>query len=156
MSLKWCSLFCLAHGFSSRLPSTPLPPPLQKSTMVNVSMWNREKWYWWTCLQCRNKDADVKNGLVDTGRGKERLGRSERVALTYIRYHMQNSLLLGNYYIEQGAQLCALSRPRGVGWGEVGGSLNREGIYVYIELIHTAVQQKLTQHCQAMILQWNK
>ena len=29
---------------------------------------------------------------------------------------------------------------RGVGWGEVGGSLNREGICVYIELIHAAVQ----------------
>ena len=28
-----------------------------------------------------------------------------------------------------------------------------EGIYAYIWLIHVAVQQKLTQHCKAMILQ---
>ena len=39
-------------------------------------------------MQGRNKDADVKNGLVDTRWGKERLGRGERVALTYICYHM--------------------------------------------------------------------
>ena len=36
----------------------------------------------------RNKDADVENGLEDVGRGKGKLGRSERVALTYIHYQM--------------------------------------------------------------------
>ena len=36
--------------------------------------------------QDRNKDADIENGLEDTGRGKGKLGRSERVALTYIHY----------------------------------------------------------------------
>ena len=34
----------------------------------------------------RNKDADVENGLEDMGRGKGKLGRSERVAWTYIHY----------------------------------------------------------------------
>ena len=39
------------------------------------------------------------------------------------------------------------------GWdgGGVGGVSPREGIYVYIWLIHFAVQQKLTQHCKATI-----
>ena len=32
--------------------------------------------------------------------------------------------------------------------------LKREGICVYTQLIHTLVQQKLTQHCKAMILQF--
>ena len=36
--------------------------------------------------QDRNKDADVENGLEDTGWGKGKLGRSERVAWTYIHY----------------------------------------------------------------------
>ena len=36
--------------------------------------------------QDRNKDADVENGLEDMGRGKAKLGRSERVAWTYIHY----------------------------------------------------------------------
>ena len=30
----------------------------------------------------RNKDADVENGLEDTGKGKGKLGQSERVAGT--------------------------------------------------------------------------
>ena len=40
--------------------------------------------------QGRNKDADVENGLEDTGRGrgKGKLGQSERVALTYVYYQM--------------------------------------------------------------------
>ena len=39
------------------------------------------------------------------------------------------------------------------GWGaEVGGKLEREGIYVYLELIHFVAQQKLTEHCKTIIL----
>ena len=38
--------------------------------------------------QDRNKDADVENGLEAMGRGKGKLGRSERVAWTYIHYQM--------------------------------------------------------------------
>ena len=40
------------------------------------------------------------------------------------------------------------------GWG--GGRSQREGIYIYIELIHFIVQQELTQHCKAIILQFKK
>ena len=40
----------------------------------------------------------------------------------------------------------------GRGWGRS----KREGIYVYIGLIHFVVQQKLTQHCKAIIPQLNK
>ena len=38
-----------------------------------------------------NKDADLENGLEDTGRGKSKLGQSERVVVyiwTYIHYQM--------------------------------------------------------------------
>ena len=38
-------------------------------------------------------------------------------------------------------------------WDEVGGRLMREGIYVYIQLIRIIVQEKLTQHCKAVIFQ---
>ena len=38
--------------------------------------------------QDRNKDTDVENGLEDTGRGKGKLGRSERVEWTYIYYQI--------------------------------------------------------------------
>ena len=43
------------------------------------------------------------------------------------------------------------------GWdGVMGGGLKREGIYVYIQLIHFVVQQKLTQHCNTIVLQLKK
>ena len=35
----------------------------------------------------------------------------------------------------------------------VGGKSKREGIYVYLQLIHSDTQQKLIQHCKAIILQ---
>ena len=35
----------------------------------------------------------------------------------------------------------------------MGGRSKKEGIYVYIWLIHFVVQQKLTQHCKVIILQ---
>ena len=41
------------------------------------------------------------------------------------------------------------------GWG-VGGTSKREEIYLYIQLIHFVVQQKLTKHCKATILQFKK
>ena len=40
-------------------------------------------------------------------------------------------------------------------WG-LGGRLKREGIYVYLWLIHFVEQQKPTQHCKAIILQERK
>ena len=40
------------------------------------------------------------------------------------------------------------------GW--VGRRRKREGIYVYIQPIHFIVQQKLTQHCKAILSQLKK
>ena len=37
----------------------------------------------------------------------------------------------------------------------MGGKSNKEGMYVYIKLIHSPVQQKLAPYCKATILQWN-
>ena len=34
----------------------------------------KKKWSWRTEGQDRNQDADVENGLEDTGRGKGKLG----------------------------------------------------------------------------------
>ena len=39
---------------------------------INTYRCNLEKWYWWTCLQGRNRDADIESRLVDTaGEGVE-------------------------------------------------------------------------------------
>ena len=38
---------------------------------------------------------------------------------------------------------------------EVGGRFKREGMYVYLRLIHVDVWQKPTRYCKAIILQLN-
>ena len=42
------------------------------------------------------------------------------------------------------------------GMGVVGGRLKREGVYVYLCLIHIAVLKKAIQYCKAIILQLKK
>ena len=39
------------------------------------------------------------------------------------------------------------------GWDGVEGRFKREGIYIYLWLIHVDVWQKPTQYCEAIILQ---
>ena len=56
--------------------------------LSNTHLWNLERWYWWTYLQGSNGDADREDRLMDTGGGKERVGRMERVAWKHIHYHM--------------------------------------------------------------------
>ena len=40
--------------------------------------------------------------------------------------------------------------------GSMGGRLEKEGIYIYLWLIHVFVQQKPTQHYKTIILQFKK
>ena len=57
---------------------------------ANTYIWNlkkKKKWSWRTQGQDGNKVTDLlENGLEDTGKGKGKLGQSERVAWTYIHY----------------------------------------------------------------------
>ena len=53
---------------------------------INAYIQNLENWCWWTYLQGRKRYADVENRLW-AEQGKERVGRIDRVALTYIHCH---------------------------------------------------------------------
>ena len=57
---------------------------------------------------------------------------------------------MGICCVAQETQTRALYQPRGMGWG---GRVKREGIYVYLWLIHVEVWQKTTKLCKAIILQ---
>ena len=67
------------------------------------------------------------------------------------------SLSKGNIQNHTGSSAgCAVMTQKGrmeVGWK---GGLKRKGIYVYLQLIHVVVQQKLTQYCKAIIFQFLK
>ena len=70
----------------------------------------------------------------------------------YMLPYAANRQLAGSCYrAEQEAQLRALWWPRGWDGGWEGDS--REETHVYTRLIHAVVQQKLTQHSKAIILQ---
>ena len=57
----------------------------------------------------------------------------------------------GNLLYDSGNSNGALYQPRGVGWGGMGGRFKREGIYVYLWLIHIHVRQKITKFYKAII-----
>ena len=54
---------------------------------INAYVWNLEKWYK-SYLQVMNRDTHIEKGFVDMiGEGEDGAG-IERVALTYIHYHV--------------------------------------------------------------------
>ena len=78
--------------------------------------WNLERRYWWTYLQGRNGGTDRE--WTCELRGVEMVGQMERVALTYMHYHLQNRKLGWSCLSGKGAQLGALWWPkRRVGGG---------------------------------------
>ena len=70
---------------------------------------------WWAYLQGRNRDAEIKHGLVGTVRGGEGGTHWESSIDIYIL--PWNRQLVGSSWTVQGAQLSALWWPRGAGWG---------------------------------------
>ena len=118
---------------------------------INADMWNLEKWYSWTYFQGRNRNADVENGRVDMG---ERGGWDE---LGDDAWHIYTTVCKTDSWWEPAAQHRELSSML---CDDLDGHDGREvqeggdnGICVYVWLIHFTVQQKLTQHCRAIILQ---
>ena len=96
----------------------------------------------WPLCRAGIRDTDAENGHVDMSRG-ETVRCIGRLGLTCIYYHVWNRQLAGSCWIAQGAQFGALWWPRGMGWESgVGGKSKREGMYVYIWLIHFVAQQK--------------
>ena len=61
---------------------------------------------------------------------------------------------MGSSFTAQGAQAVLSHCDDIEGWDvKRGERLIRKGVYVYIWLIHIAVQKKPTQHCKAIIIQ---
>ena len=87
------------------------------------------------------------------GRGEERVRRMERVTwkltLPYVKQIANGNLLYGSENSNRGS----VSTKRDGMARKMGGSFKREGIYVYLWLIHVEVSQKTTQFCKAIILQ---
>ena len=81
---------------------------------IHAYLMNLEEWYWWTYLQGRNRDADIKTrlGMAGTEGGANWESSSETYTLPYI-----NQIANGKFCITQGAQCGSLWQSRGEGWG---------------------------------------
>ena len=84
----------------------------------------------------RQEKQDIENKLMDIGRGEERVRCMERVTwkltLLYVRWIASRNLLYGSGNSKRGS----VSIWRGWMGLEIGRRFNREGIYVYLWLIH--------------------
>ena len=104
-------------------------------------------------LQGSSGEADIGNRLMDMGKGEERVRCMERVTwklvLPYVKQIAKGSLLYGSGNPNRGF----VSTQRGRIGREMGRRHKREGIYVYLWLIHVEVRQKTTKFCKAIILQ---
>ena len=101
-----------------------------------------------------NRDGKVVHRLVDTvGEGEGGMNSESSTGMHTLACakHIGGGKLL----LYKNLRLVLCVDLEGGMEGGVGGKLKREGIYVYLRLIHVAVQQKLTQHCKIIILQLN-
>ena len=117
---------------------------------LNASMWNLEKWSWWTYLWSRNRDTDVEKGLWAQP-GKKRVGQTQRVALKHTCGHAPDRELMGSCCVRQGTQLSAAWRPGVVGSGCEGGS-GRSG-YTYTHSWFTLYSRNQPNTAQQIIFQ---
>ena len=115
-----------------------------------------KKWYWRIYLQGSNGETDIENRPMDMGRGEERVRCMEwvtrKLILPYVKWITNQNLLYGSGNSNRGS----VSTWRGGMGREMGGRLQREGIYVYLWLIHVEVWQKTAKFCKAIILQLKK
>ena len=95
--------------------------------------------------RCRCRERACGHG------GEEGSGMNWEIQIDMYTLLCVKQIASGNLLYNTGssAQCSVMTQMDRVGGG-------REGIYVYIQLIHLIVQQKLTQHCKATILQIKK
>ena len=101
-------------------------------------------------MQGRNRDTDIRNECMDTGEGRGS-GMNWEIGIDIYTLPCVRQVASGNLLYSTGSTVrCSVVTYMG---GMVGRGSKREGIYVYIKLIHFVVQQKLTQHCKTSIPQ---
>jgi len=98
---------------------------------IKASIWNLERWYWWTYLQGRNGETDIEKRLW-TQWGKERVGQIKSSTETYtlpsVRWTANGKLLCNT-----GSSTQYLWQPREVGWDGEWGEGSRQKGYMYTD-----------------------
>ena len=85
---------------------------------MHIYIYNLEKWYWWTYLQGKNRDAEVENGVVDTVGGVNGWMNWESSTDIYIRTALCKTDSGKLLYNTGSSAQCSVT-TRGMGWGGV-------------------------------------
>ena len=125
------------------------PPPMgfsRQEYWSGVPLPSPEKWYRCTYLQSRTRDTDRENKCMDTKGGKRG------------RVNWKIGIDIYTLLILCIKQITDKNLPQSTGNSTqcsvvtyIGRKFKTEGLHVYRQLIHFAIQQKLTQLCKATI-----
>ena len=114
---------------------------------INAYIWNLESWYWWTCLQGSNADADTEKRLVDTVREGEGGTNWENDTETHTLPSVKQ-IASGNLLYDAGSPNPVLWQPTGVGWGGKWEKVSRRrgrmysyGWFMYGRNQHNSIKQ---------------
>ena len=130
-------------------PSRALPDPRMepRSPVLQVDSLPAEppgkpRWYWWTKMQMWRR-ACGRNGEGESGRNWD--SSTDTDAQSRVK-----SMLMGIRRKAPGALHRVPWGPRGLALRWNRREAKREGLYVYLELIHIVVQQTLTQQVKQL------
>ena len=118
---------------------------------INVHIWNLERWWWWPYMRDTERDTDVKNRLLDSGR---RWGWDD---LREWHWNMYISIRKTDDQCKfiawsRAPKASAVGQSRGMRWGGRGeGAQDGGDTHIHPWLIHVNVWQKL--YCKVIILQ---
>jgi len=118
----------------------------------NTYIQNLEKWYWRIYLQGSNGERDIENrrGHGERGGEGEMYGKSNTE--TYIIICKIDSQWEFAVWLRKLKEGLYINLEGWDGEGD-GGRFKRDGIYIYLWLIHIEVWKKTTKFCKAIILQ---
>ena len=99
----------------------------------------QKKWYSKIDLQGSYEETDIENKIMDMERGQKKVrcmeGVTWKLTLPYTKQIAEGNLLYGS----GNSNRASVSTQKGGRWREMGGSFKREGIHVYLWLIHVEV-----------------
>ena len=135
------SLFTFMHGRRKWQPTPVFLPGESQGwgSLVGFHLWG-----------CTESDISNLAAAAATAAANHETSGLWLRALRHIHCPCETQMASGKLLYNMGSLAQCPVMTQRVGWGVVGGRLKRKGIYAYLWLTHTAVQQKPTQYLKQL------